>query len=182
MSPVDVATTHVGAAEPTIRQQFKSLATAIFLIFLVGIALSLSVALLAIEMERMRVDSFTAGLNTAMLGLGKIAIVFFIPRLAKAFGVRPILLIATTGLARQQCGGREANAGGRTHHQHAPSRETQIHLTHPRLSKRRLDRTAFAGKPARRTMPACRGRPSCGSCPPPPARFSNCEIVFPASF
>ena len=99
MSPVDVATTHVGAAEPTIRQQFKSLATAIFLIFLVGIALSLSVALLAIEMERMRVDSFTAGLNTAMLGLGKIAIVFFIPRLAKAFGVRPILLIATTGLA-----------------------------------------------------------------------------------
>jgi MFS family permease len=87
------------APEPTIRQQIKPLGTAIFLIFLVGVALSLSVALLAIEMERMRVDSFTAGLNTAALGVGKIAIVFFIPRLAAAFGVRPILFLATAGLA-----------------------------------------------------------------------------------
>jgi MFS family permease len=101
MSSMPPATIQHGAsaAEPTIRQQIKPLATAIFLIFLVGIALSLSVALLAIEMERMRVDSFTAGLNTAVLGLGKIAIVFFIPRLAAAFGVRLILCIATAGLA-----------------------------------------------------------------------------------
>jgi MFS family permease len=88
-----------GAPEPTIRQQLRPLGTAIFLIFLVGIALSLSVALLAIEMERMQVDSFTAGLNTAALGIGKIAIVFFIPRLAAAFGVRAILFAATAGLA-----------------------------------------------------------------------------------
>jgi len=84
--------------EPTIRQQIRPLGTAIFLIFLVGIALSLSVALLAIEMERMQVDSFTAGLNTAVLGIGKIAIVLFIPRLAHKFGVRPILFVATASL------------------------------------------------------------------------------------
>lgn len=95
-APIRVA---ISAAEPTIRQQIKPLGTAIFLIFLVGIALSLSVALLAIEMERMQLDSFTAGVNTAVMGLGKIAIVFFIPRLAATFGVRPILFVATAGLA-----------------------------------------------------------------------------------
>jgi len=93
-----VSTPSLSSLEPTIRQQIRPLGTAIFLIFLVGIALSLSVALLAIEMERMQVDSFTAGLNTAVLGIGKIAIVLFIPRLAHKFGVRPILFVATAGL------------------------------------------------------------------------------------
>ena len=93
-----MSTPSLSSLEPTIRQQIRPLGTAIFLIFLVGIALSLSVALLAIEMERMQVDSFTAGLNTAVLGIGKIAIVLFIPRLAHKFGVRPILLVATAGL------------------------------------------------------------------------------------
>ena len=93
-----MSTPSLSSLEPTIRQQIRPLGTAIFLIFLVGIALSLSVALLAIEMERMQVDSFTAGLNTAILGVGKIAIVLFIPRLAHKFGVRPILFVATAGL------------------------------------------------------------------------------------
>jgi len=93
-----MSTPSLSSLEPTIRQQIRPLGTAIFLIFLVGIALSLSVALLAIEMERMQVDSFTAGLNTAVLGIGKIAIVLFIPRLAHKFGVRPILFVATAGL------------------------------------------------------------------------------------
>jgi len=93
-----MSTPSLSSLEPTIRQQIRPLGTAIFLIFLVGIALSLSVALLAIEMERMQVDSFTAGLNTAVLGIGKIAIVLFIPRLAHKFGVRPILFVATASL------------------------------------------------------------------------------------
>ncbi len=67
---------------------------AILLIAFVGISLSIFIPLLSIAMERGQVSATLSGLNTAMAGIGTLAIAPFIPRLAARFGIRSILLIA----------------------------------------------------------------------------------------
>jgi MFS family permease len=65
---------------------------AIILITLVGLGISITVPLLALEMERMGVPSTLAGINTAAAGLGNILIVPFIPKLAQKFGARLVIM------------------------------------------------------------------------------------------
>jgi MFS family permease len=75
------------------------LATAILLITLVGLGISITVPLLSLEMERMGVASSMAGINTATAGLGNILIVPFIPRLAQKFGANAVIIAAIATLA-----------------------------------------------------------------------------------
>jgi MFS family permease len=82
----------VSAAEPTIAERIVPITTAIVLITMVGLSISLMIPLLSLEMERMGVSSLLAGINTASAGLGNILIVPFIPRLATLFGTRRVIL------------------------------------------------------------------------------------------
>jgi MFS family permease len=79
--------------EPTIRERIVPISTAILLITLVGISLSIMIPLLSLEMERMGISSTLAGLNTASAGLGNIVVVPFIPALARQFGVRRVIFV-----------------------------------------------------------------------------------------
>jgi MFS family permease len=80
-----------GAIEPTIRDRWVPLTTAVILITLVGLSISLMIPLLALEMERMGVSSSMAGFNTATAGLGNIAVVPFIPALASRHGTQRVI-------------------------------------------------------------------------------------------
>jgi MFS family permease len=87
-----------GEREPSIREQAGPISTAILLISLVGLSISLTIPLLALEMERMGVSSAIAGVNTAFAGIGNLAIVPFIPRLAARFGLRPVIGVSVAVL------------------------------------------------------------------------------------
>jgi MFS family permease len=63
------------------------IASAILLIALVGVGLSLTIPLLTIEMRRMGVSGFGSGMNTAIAGVASIIAVPFVPRFAARFGV-----------------------------------------------------------------------------------------------
>jgi MFS family permease len=71
-----------------------TIAAAILLITLVGLSLSLFIPLLGIEMERQGVSGTVSGLNTAVAGLGTLAAVPFVPRLAQRFGLERIIMAA----------------------------------------------------------------------------------------
>jgi MFS family permease len=65
---------------------------AIVTVATVGVAMSVVLPLLSLEMERMGVSSTVQGLQTAIGGLANIVAVPFVPGLAARFGVRPLLL------------------------------------------------------------------------------------------
>jgi MFS family permease len=71
--------------------QVRSLAAAIGSVAAVGVALSLSIPLLSLEMERMGVSNTGIGVNTAVAGLASILVIPFVPRLAARAGVLPLL-------------------------------------------------------------------------------------------
>jgi MFS family permease len=81
-----------------------TIASAILLITLVGLSLSLFIPLLAIEMERMGVSGTLSGLNTAVAGLGTLATVPFVPRLAQRFGLPRLILVALALAASMSLG------------------------------------------------------------------------------
>jgi MFS family permease len=86
-------------AEPDNR---ATIGAAIALITLVGLSLSLFIPLLSIEMERMGVSGTLSGLNTAAAGLGTLATLPFVPRLAARLGLERVILAAlgiSAGLA-----------------------------------------------------------------------------------
>jgi MFS family permease len=70
------------------------IASAIFLIALVGVSLSLFIPLLSIVMEGSGVSTTISGLNTATAGLGTLCVAPFVPRLAAKFGIQRIILFA----------------------------------------------------------------------------------------
>src|ERR1044071_872380 len=72
-------------------RQVAAIVAAISCVTGVGIGLSLSIPLLALEMERMGASGSLIGLNTALAGLASIVTVPFVPRLAARVGVRPML-------------------------------------------------------------------------------------------
>lgn len=80
-----------GTAGIASRGGLQVIAAAIGLVTLVGIALSVSNPLLALEMDRWGVPSTIAGLSGAMAGLGTILAVPFVPALAARWGVRTLL-------------------------------------------------------------------------------------------
>ncbi len=73
------------------KDRTLGIASAILLIALVGVGLSLTLPLLSIEMERMGVSSTGIGLNTAVAGVASIMAVPFVPRLAARIGVGRVL-------------------------------------------------------------------------------------------
>jgi MFS family permease len=84
------------SAEPGAR---STIAAAILLITLVGLSLSLFIPLLAIEMERMGLSGTMSGLNTAVAGVGTLATVPFVPKLAQRFGLERVILTALAAAA-----------------------------------------------------------------------------------
>jgi MFS family permease len=71
-----------------------TIGAAILLITLVGLSLSLFIPLLSIEMERMGVSGTLSGLNTAAAGLGTLATLPFVPRLAARFGLERVIMVS----------------------------------------------------------------------------------------
>lgn len=69
----------------------RTILSAIGLVASFGIALSLSIPLLALEMERWGLSSTISGLNAMVAGLGNVVIIPFVPKMAKRFGVRRVL-------------------------------------------------------------------------------------------
>lgn len=80
-------------APPAIART-TTIVMAIVLATLFAMAISLYIPVLAIAMERSGVSATLSGINTAMVGLGTIAIAPFVPRIADAIGVRATLAIA----------------------------------------------------------------------------------------
>jgi MFS family permease len=70
------------------------IAAAILVIAFVGVALSLTIPLLSLEMERMGISGTWIGLNTAIAGLASILVLPFVPRLAALVGVGRMLASA----------------------------------------------------------------------------------------
>lgn len=96
--------TQAATRETFDRSRIAAIAAAIGCVTAVGIALSLSIPLLSLEMERMGVSGTLIGLNTAIAGIASIFAIPFVPRLAARIGVLPLLWIcvviaATTLLA-----------------------------------------------------------------------------------
>jgi len=72
----------------------RPLIGAIALVTVFGVALSLSIPLLAIALERQGVSSTVSGLNVMMAGVANVMAVPFVPGLARRFGVRRLLAAA----------------------------------------------------------------------------------------
>ncbi len=79
---------------PSEPLNLRALASAILLVSLIGVGLSLSIPLLSLEMERMGASGGMIGLNTAMAGFASILVMPFVPRLAAALGVRAMIALA----------------------------------------------------------------------------------------
>jgi len=79
------------AAAPLLN---RTIISAIALVASFGIALSLSIPLFALEMERWGLSSTVSGLNAMVAGLGNVAIIPFVPKMARRFGVRAVLAVS----------------------------------------------------------------------------------------
>lgn len=73
---------------------WRVIASAVAIVTLVGVSLSIVGPLLAFEMERWGTPSTIAGLTATLSGLGNILTVPFVPRLARIFGVRRLVFLA----------------------------------------------------------------------------------------
>lgn len=93
--PASAALTAELAPEPL---NLRALVSAILLVSLIGVGLSLSIPLLSLEMERMGASGGMIGLNTAMAGFASILVMPFVPRVAAALGVR-VLIALSIGVA-----------------------------------------------------------------------------------
>jgi len=71
-----------------------SIAAAISSVSVVGIGISLSIPLLAIELEGRGISSTWIGINTAVAGVATIMIAPFVPLLVRKVGVRALLTLA----------------------------------------------------------------------------------------
>lgn len=80
------------AKEPS--PDWRVIASAVAIVTLVGVSLSIVGPLLAFEMERWGTPSTIAGLTATLSGLGNILTVPFVPRLAKWLGVKRLVLVA----------------------------------------------------------------------------------------
>ncbi|MEP9353050.1 MFS transporter [Xanthobacter sp. KR7-65] len=69
-----------------------SITAAISAITVVGVGISLSIPLLALELESRGISSFWIGVNTAVAGVATIATAPFVPLLVRKLGLRPLLV------------------------------------------------------------------------------------------
>lgn len=91
--------TTVRAVRP--EESWKGIAAAIACVAIVGFALSLSTPLLSLKLAGRGISEFWIGLNTAMAGVGALAIAPFVPWLARRLGTARLLhgALATAGLS-----------------------------------------------------------------------------------
>jgi MFS family permease len=80
--------------ESAVRRQGLALAAAIACVSLVGVGLSLTMALLAVRLAQMGYSGRAIGLNPAAGGFATLIIATCVPRLAHAIGLRKLLYIA----------------------------------------------------------------------------------------
>ncbi len=81
--------------------RLRVILSAVAIVTLVGISLSVSGPLLALEMERWGTPSTLAGLTATLAGIGNLMFVPFVPRLASRFGVKRLvgtMLLVSAGL------------------------------------------------------------------------------------
>lgn len=84
-----------GPARPLGRErQIASLTAAISAVAVVGVGLSLSIPLLALEMEQRGISNKWMGINTAIAGIATVATAPFIPALVRHVGVRALLVLS----------------------------------------------------------------------------------------
>lgn len=82
-------------ARPLGRQrQIASLTAAISAITMVGVGLSLSIPLLALEMAQRGISNKWMGINTAVAGIATVVAAPFIPALVRHVGTRTLLLLS----------------------------------------------------------------------------------------
>lgn len=81
---------------PPVRPEsrFASISAAISAVSVVGIGISLSIPLLAIELQARGVSSTLIGVNTAVAGVATIATAPFVPLLVRKLGVRALLTLS----------------------------------------------------------------------------------------
>lgn len=80
---------------PSEAARRRVIAASILLLTMVGVALSLTIPLLALDLERMGVSSFWSGLNVAVAGIATIITAPLVPAAAARFGLRLLVLVAT---------------------------------------------------------------------------------------
>ncbi len=76
------------------EQQVASLAAAISAVTMVGVGLSLSIPLLALEMEQRGISNKWMGINTAVAGIATVVTAPFIPVLVRHVGTRALLILS----------------------------------------------------------------------------------------
>ncbi|PPD16826.1 MAG: MFS transporter [Methylobacterium sp.] len=80
------------AALPLNRgERLRVILSAVAIVTLVGVSLSVSGPLLALEMERWGTPSTLAGLTATLAGVGNLMFVPFVPRIASRFGVKALV-------------------------------------------------------------------------------------------
>jgi MFS family permease len=88
---------------PSLPRQYETdkltIAAAIMLITLVGMALSLFIPLLSLAMEKIQISPTLSGINSAFGGIGTLLIAPYVPRLAAKFGIRAVIIVAIVSVA-----------------------------------------------------------------------------------
>ncbi|MFG1295953.1 MFS transporter [Xanthobacter variabilis] len=86
---------HAPNAVPAQKTSWRaSIAAAISAITVVGVGISLSIPLLALELESRGVSGTLIGVNTAVAGIATVATAPFIPQLVRWLGVRALLVVS----------------------------------------------------------------------------------------
>lgn len=85
---------HAPARSPAQANRTASIAAAISAVSVVGVGISLSIPLLALELESRGVSGTWIGINTAVAGIATIATAPFIPQLVRKLGCRWLLTLA----------------------------------------------------------------------------------------
>ncbi len=83
-----------GAIERVTPQQAATIAAAIACITVVGVGLSLSSPLIALMLAQRGVSATVIGINTSVASIATLAIGSFVPGLARALGLRTVLMLA----------------------------------------------------------------------------------------
>jgi MFS family permease len=79
--------------------KLRELSLAIFMMFLAGLGLAMSIPLLSLEMERGGLSGFTNGANTAVAGLATIIVAPRVPALVGRLGIAHTALVAIAAAA-----------------------------------------------------------------------------------
>jgi MFS family permease len=81
-------------AETTLSRARWTIALAILLVAIIGVAMSMTLPLLSLRLDQAGWSGAMIGLNTSFMALATLSLAPFIPALAKHFGIRALLVTA----------------------------------------------------------------------------------------